>query len=60
MDWQPIDTFKGRRRGQFAAFYFPEANTGRLVLGHLVSTGGPVYGKRRATHWLPLPKAPDA
>jgi hypothetical protein len=57
-EWQPIETYKSKKRGQFAVFYFPQIESGRMTLGALVTGDGPNYGMRRATHWMPLPAAP--
>ena len=57
-EWQPIETYKGKKRGQFAVFYLPQSEAGRMTLSALVTADGPNYGRRRATHWMPLPPPP--
>lgn len=58
MEWQPIETHKGKKREELAVFYVPASQSGRTTLRPLVTGEGPNYGMRRATHWMPL-KMPE-
>jgi hypothetical protein len=60
IDWQPIETFhKLKKRPTYAAFYFPETESGRTVLPPMVQMTFN-RGLRVCTHWLPLPAPPAA